>query len=53
MKKKIQLKKVKERKWLKKIQCFFFGHWWNYCPDKSGDQFCERGCGKCQNQPKN
>ena len=44
--KKLEWRKVKEKRWLRKIQCFFFGHWWAECPDGSGDLFCERGCGK-------
>lgn len=44
--KKLEWKKFKQRKWLRKIQCFFFSHWMAPCPDGSGDGFCERGCGK-------
>lgn len=46
MMKELQFKKMKNRKWLHKIQCFFFGHWWTECPDGSRDKFCERGCEK-------
>lgn len=44
--KKLKFKEIKQRKWLRKIQCLFFGHWMVDCPDASGDKFCERGCGK-------
>ena len=49
--KNIQWKEAKQRRWLRKIQCFFFGHWWAIHPGSLEDQnviayFCERGCGK-------
>lgn len=42
----LTFRQVKERKWLHKIQCFFFSHWWTECPDGNNNKFCSRGCGK-------